>query len=349
MSSHSIANPCQPPQADKAVKARVDSFTSHAATFKTELERCKKAITDLHSSSAVSQAELTNQLTSAMLPLQLLLGLTAPPAASGSVSSAHQQDCNKRARTEEPAQPAVPVSPSHPVVMVTSNQLADVLQQMARSSTPAIYDFQNRAMHSNGRRDVNLSTDGVTWRNGKIILPPPKQPRGAGGSSLIVSGRDVVLESISVIGGQIGVKVIHDGSLRMTACEICDANFALRVEDEATLFASNLLIIDSASCAILLTDSATADFTSCAITGSEGDGVYLRDRSTLYGSRMHIRGCENHMICMGDTSLMRLTDSTARCHPGRPGEVNDTASLVFLGSAVDRDFDVADTASLNIS
>lgn len=352
--------PHHDPQADKAVIARVGSVASHAAAFLTELEECKTAITDLHSRSATSHTELTNQFNAALLPLKQFLGLTG--AAAGSASPLHGQSCNKRTRADSPAQPAVALTPAvqptiqpavtltpiQRVIMVTSNQLSDVLDQMADSSTPAIYDFMGRCMQSNGRRDVKLVSDGVTWRNGKIVLPSPKLDRGAGGSSLLVSGKGVVFESITVTGGQAGVKLVSGGSLRMTGCEIRNANFALRLEDHASLVATNLTVCRSASCAAFLQGSSTATLIDCDISESEYDGICLRDSSSLYGTRMHVQGCGDNMISMWETSLMRLSDSTAKCGFGQPGTVNNDARLFMARSDVDGGLITSSTAAVRV-
>lgn len=259
-------------------------------------------------------------------------------AATAATTAAANAAATARATAAAAAAAAMPArvtAVATRVVLVTSTDIRDVLAQMAESSDPAIYDFQGRRMHSVGRRDINIVMDGSTWRNVTFDLPGPKLYQGMGGSSLVVSGKNVRLEGVTISGGQRGVSIEGNGSLTMSHCRVLGANYGVHVEGRGWLFAEDLQVKDSSCIAFDLRENASVQVVGCDVSGSGWYGFEAVGSSRMVGSRFSVKGCRREVLRLFGTAKLTLKDSEMGSRQGRPGSVRQKASLVLSSCDVD--------------
>lgn len=212
----------------------------------------------------------------------------------------------------------------HQTIMVTSDSLNDVLDQMRLNTSPTTYNFQGRAMQFSGGQseDPTISSDDVTWRNGTIQL--------VGLQSLYVQSTGVVMEAITVNGGFEGVCVRGDGSLTMTDCEVHGAEYGLALSDTGTLEATTLKVKGCTESSFWLADTSSVDLTDCDIFAHYAKfAISMTDLSLMTGESVEISGntCSPVFDLHDDASL-----SFRRTHlSGIPGLVDDRARLQLGG------------------
>lgn len=172
---------------------------------------------------------------------------------------------------------------------------------MRLSSTPAIYDFQNRKMQSAASQGPRIVTHGVTWRNVKLMLTNHDQ------MCLTIDASDVVLESVSIVGAYHGVHVLPGGSLTMRSCRVDTCSSGICLEGDSTLLATNLKVSNCGMSAFSLSGSARATVTDCRISGSKLDGVFMRDGSSMVGTRIWFIDVKYNMVFVRDQARLSLT------------------------------------------
>lgn len=288
------------PQSHKSVEAQIAAIAAQVAAKQLEVKRCTAAATSAAADAAEAhkRAEETHikasaamedlrLLTAAFKPLQLSLGLPtldtkweAPQlGTSGTVMIA---------------------KPSKQVILVTSNDLGDLLETIALSDTsiPVIYDFQGREMKYKDKSNASLSINSMTWRNGKIMLPAETQ------LSLDVACTGMVLESISVSGGG-GVRVLDGGSLTMTACEVQgSSNMGLHLEGTGTLVANDVNVMKCIKKGIYLEGSGSLVATNVNVSDSEGSGVALVGTCSMQASNLKVTKTEYGIFLSGSSTAV---------------------------------------------
>lgn len=198
-------------------------------------------------------------------------------------------------------------NPDLPVILIKTDNLGDALEMVNFSKTPAVYDFQGQNMKYKDRGFPTITSDGAILRNGRFLLKSDQ--------SLFVDGTAVVvLDAISVFGGGAGVWVGNGGCLTMTACELRDNKTGL-----------------------YLCGDCTARLTDCEISGGKEHGIYMTSNSSMEGTRVCITGIQGEVLHLVDKAMLDLSECIMRKNPGKPGVVEDEASLVLTRCAVDDD------------
>lgn len=164
--------------------------------------------------------------------------------------------------------------PPQQVVSVGHNNLELFLKKVNSFNSPskAIFDLQGRAMPFKGFGHPIIVADNVTLRNGSIELSD-RQIFG-------VEGRDVVLESITVSGGERAVDLGAYASLTMTACMVRDAYTGVHMEDSSILVATRLKVTGCSGSGFSLFGRSDAKLLNCEISGASS-GILMHGKSRL--------------------------------------------------------------------
>lgn len=308
----------------QAVQAHTNTISKIVAALQLAVQRCEAALASVpNEHPSLVRHHLSTQLAIALLPLKPLTLIR--PEVPGYVlerssiaePSAAEPSSNKRSRGSD-SPPAIPV------ILVTSNNLEDVLERMRLSSTPAIYDFQNRKMQSAASQGPSIVTHGVTWRNVKLMLTNHDQ------MCLTIDASDVVLESVSIVGAYHGVHVLPGGSLTMRSCRVDTCSSGICLEGDSTLLATNLKVSNCGMSAFSLSGSARATVTDCRISGSKLDGVFMREGSSMVGTRIWFIDVRYNMVFVRDQARLSLTGCVMTESPkGKGALVDDEASVVL--------------------
>lgn len=324
--------------------------SAHAAAYAAAATAAAAAATAERSmaAAAATAAAAAGERAIAAAATARANAAAAATAAAAEAAAAAARASAAAAATRATAAAAAAAAASPRVILVPHQDIRSVLAQMAENPVPAIYDFQGRQVHSAGRRDINIVSDGVTLRNATFILPGPKLHRGLGGSSLVVTGRDVKFEDVSIIGGQSGVSIKGRGSLTMRHCRVLEANYGVHVEGQGWLVAQDLQVRDSLSSAFHLSDDASVDVVDCDVSGSGYDGIEALGSSIMTGVRMKVTGCEREVLRLFGSARLTLKDSQLSSYPGQPGCVNDTASLVMSRCDADGECERSCSASIHV-
>lgn len=266
------------------------------------------------------------------------------------------------------------------LIHVTSDKLEDVLLQMSKSDTPAIFDFQGKDMSYSKNTNPTLRADAIKWRNGTIMLSEKTR--------LDVTGAGVELEDIIVTGGG-GVRVLDCGSLTMTDCEVRDAVNGLSLDGNGKLVAESVNISNCSMTGILLEGSSllvaekicvsqcvwtgigihgssslvatdmkisgtndgitlagtsTADVNDCVLEDIREDGIWMTGATSMIGKDVNTKGILGHVLRLKDTASLTLTASTLTNSTGKIGAVMECSSLVLSGCTVGGKFKKDDTA-----
>lgn len=269
----------------QAARTQVEATEALKATAAAQ----KRAV-DARERAAAAQTDL-DQLSASLRPLKRSLD-----NAETDTESSPDGSCSKRRRTSKPAQQ---------VVLVNSNDLDRVLEMMRLGDpqNPSIYDFQGRVMFLSPGEKLDIHTHGVTWRNGTIQLESHQSVR--------IFGRDVVLESILVIGGEHGVWIPNGGSLTMTACQIHKARTGLHMDGSSSLVASDLKLMSCRTYAILMLGCSSASFTDCRVSAIGKCCINIREKSSMVGTRMQVlSGFCSFVFAAENQSRLSLTACT---------------------------------------
>lgn len=147
---------CLQPQSKQAVEDQIKGLALHIASMLSQMTQCEEAITSRAQTYATTQLDLKAQFAAVLLPLKEQLGLLQTSCVAPQVAEtpAGCSSNNKRARTSES---------SPQTILVTSNNLNDVLDEMSACNSPATYDFQGREMTFTGEGGPTIGMAGVTW------------------------------------------------------------------------------------------------------------------------------------------------------------------------------------------
>lgn len=290
---------CARLQSERALLTQIEGISTHVTAILSVISQCDAAAANQQRSASATN-QIQDLICTKLLPLSPLLA---------------QLGWNR-----------VPIL--RVILVPSSDTLDDVLDQMAASSVPAIYDFQDQKMTSTREGNPTIASNGNTWRKGAIYL--------AGGSlSLVVQGRDITFESMTILGG---VRVLSGGSLTMEKCVVGDSDFGLHLQGSALLVATDVYVVDCKRQSVLLEGSSTATFTDCEITGGENDGLCMEDSSSMDGTRVLLSGIQKNVVCMRGTSKLSLKKSTLKENAGNHCLVAGDAAFVLSSCAVDRGF-----------
>lgn len=208
----------------------------------------------------------------------------------------------------------------HQTIMVTSDSLNDVLDQMRLNTSPTTYNFQGRTIQFSGGQseDPTISSDDVTWRNGTIQWVELQ--------SFYVQSTGVVMEAITVNGGFEGVCVRGDGSLTMTDCEVHGAEYGLALSDTGTLEATTLKVKGCTESSFWLADTSYVVLTDCDIIAHDARfAISMHDLSKMTGKRVEIWGHHcNPVFDLHDDASLSFKSTTLQ---GIPILVDDRARL----------------------
>lgn len=229
---------------------------------------------------------------------------------------------------------------SHKVILVESDNLGDVLTSMSMSSSPSVYDFQCQEMKYSDRGNPTIISNGVTWRNGNIMLSSEQ--------SLNIEAEGVVMELISVLNGNIGVHVTCGGSLLMTECKISDSGDGLYVNASSSVIANNLKIINCRVDCITVWDGSSAVVTGCELSGAGAAGICMSCNSCMEGTGITIVGAQTNVLNLAGTAKLSLTECKMIRNPGSLGVVNGEATLKLLRCAIDGEFEKGEDATIEI-
>lgn len=324
------------PQSQKATEAQIEAITAKVAALQLEVNRRDAAMAKAQKKASAEREEL-KQLTAALLPLQQSLGLTiathditiggAEPALPVSPTEAEplSPPATPKSSTGGGGDPELPVSPivarplsppatpksgtgggdaEQPVFTIESDNLGDALEKICLSSAPAVYDFQGRTMVYTGQGHPTICTSGATLRNGIFCLGEKQE--------LVVDGKGVVLDHITVIGGRMGVEVFAGGCLTMLDCVVRDSSIGV----------------------YLNYGNSKADLTDCVIRGCKEYGIYAGCQGVMSASRLRITNIAGQVLRMEADAKVTLTACTLRDNPGKPGAVKGNASLVMTCCSV---------------
>lgn len=234
--------------------------------------------------------------------------------------------------------------PCPQLVLVTSNKLEEIMEQMRLNPAPTIYDFQGHQMVSSSQGILMTIPGGVTWRNGTIMLTGEGGVRGQG---LVVGGANVVLTSVSIVGGLEGVSVRSGGSLTMADCKIVDCCCGVRLSGSAAIVASNLKMLNCSDSSFFLQGGSSADVLGCEVRGSY-QGIYMNENSSFVGTRMSVTGVQGNAVSLHDGARLSLSGSCITEDPGKLGVVKDKASVLLFHCTVAGEFETDERASVLI-
>lgn len=211
------------------------------------------------------------------------------------------------------------------VILVTSDSLGDLLDQAKGHTSAVIFDLQGSSLRYRGAGNPTLSTDSITVFNGKIVL--------TSGQSFTVKGKDVVLDSVSVVGGTRGVQIVDSASLTMTECEVSDSKYGVSLVDSGSLVANDVTLTDCEVHSFAFQDKSSATLTSCKVVGAGKGGISMWNDSSMAGTRVTVSGTR---VCVYDKAQMALTDSSLTAAPTKdPFTLHGEALLTLTRCAVD--------------
>lgn len=158
--------------------------------------------------------------------------------------------------------------------------------------------------------------------------------------SLVVACKGVVFESVSIVGANIGVKLMTAGGIIMNKCEVHvhNCNTGLHLEGYATLGATDLKVVNCATVAISLIGNSTAEVKDCAISGTKHEGVLMTEYSRVCGSTVRFVGCEKSFVCLSDKSQLNLIRPSFPVPPVVHGVIKDDTALVLCPNTHGRKF-----------
>lgn len=345
-------------QADSAVK-RAAELTTHLEAAQQTAEKAKQLATLKQREAAVSQKESFNawvqtddarkkamgaqeraalaqraldQLSASLRPLKRSLassGMDSEGSSGGASSS-------KRRRTSEPVQR---------VVMVQGDDLASVLDKMRQDSLSSInhtiYDFQGMVMRYTNWANPTILSSSITWRNGSILL--------LNHQSLVVEGRNVRFESLTVSGAQNGVWISSDGSLDMIGCRIRDVGTGIRMDGSSSFTARNLKMLHCGVRIFYLSGTSSATVSNAEVSGGNIVAIATRDSSNFFGSRMRITCTGRYLIIASGQSRLSFAASVlAPASTGLMAVTDQCALRLSKCSSFGNDFIKSDTATVQI-
>lgn len=209
------------------------------------------------------------------------------------------------------------------IMFVSSNDLGAIIEKMNRDHIHMIYDFQGKVMKYLEAGDPTIKLSGVTWRNGTIHLSPAQ--------TLVVQGKAVTLDSVSILGGTTGLTVPAGGSVSMTACEIRDAHRGVHLMGNATLEAICLKVRRSTLEGFRLEGSSTADIKDSDISGEGQKSIHMLGTSNMIGNHLLFRDITDHTLYLQDKSTATLSGCTLTSALNRQVVVKDQACLELIG------------------
>lgn len=352
--STTLSLPSSFPQSKQAVGLQIKAITSQVAVKQVYIQQCdaeaasaqikaaqseKAAVAaNIKAAAARKEAEDAEKkalsakqglrlVAAALLPLKRSLfdSDTKPesrpyPAVRGSNAGTHSAERGKciRSRTS---------NPSERVIYVKSNDLEVVLEMMRASSSPAIYDFQGRDMLYTGEGSPTICSNGITWRNGNVMLGP--------GMGLKIVSTGVELQSLSVIGGRFGLWVASSGNVTLTSCLSRHADCGIHLEGKGNLVARSLKVMDCKKDALNLTGSSSAILVDSELCGAKL-GISMEGSSSMLGTRILVTGIEGYVLMLNDVAKMELNNSTLSVTPQKLIGVMGAASLVMSGCVSDQ-------------
>lgn len=262
---------------------------------------------------AAYEAEIKH-LTSALLLKQSLglIGQDFHGSGSNSARPSHRHHLNDNPKDLPPA-------PTR-VVQVTSDDLDLVLAQMRSRNAPASYDFQGRSMKFPSKESPIMYSDGVTWRNGTIMLKFTQD--------LVIFGTDVVFEAMHFMGGRRGVSLEDGASLTMTDCEVCNCDYGVTLLGNSSLVADGLKVTGFSHATICLKGSSSASLTEFElVTNRSGaSGIELFGTSSLVGALGSIKSTAGKVISIDGSSKMALSrcdlTGSGRAAPAKTRGIN---------------------------
>lgn len=295
--------------------------------------------------AAISKAQrkaiaANEELTELMMSLALL---NQPPSTqlSKEPSSAMSHQSSAELLLDQDLEASVTTSSvSERLIMVTSNDLGEVLAMMSISDVPVIFDFQGRRMEFTENGDPTVCSGSQTWRNGEIILTDEQQ--------LNISGGRLVLDTITIIGGILGLSIRETGEVVMSECKIQRSRmFGLYVDGAGKLTASGLELMYCRT-SVQLHGTSSANIVDCEISGGD-EGVSMYEDSSMVGTRINFHNIAEQVLYMQDHAHLSLTDSKLNNNLQSPGVIYDTASLQLKRCVVHGDFQIHSPATVVVS
>lgn len=278
---------------------KIEGISTHVTSILSVISQCDTAVVN-HQGGASQQKQIQALINKALLPLGPSL-----------------------ARMGWKRIPVLKV-----ILVPETDTLDNVLKQMQASGEAAIYDFQDRKKVFIQEGNPTIVTNGSTWRKGAIYL--------AGGSqSLVVKATGVKFTSLTVLGG---VRVLTGASVTMDKSVVGHCDVGLHLQGTASIFATDLCVVDCKRQSLSLEGNATATFTDCEITGGATDGLCMEDSSSMVGEGVLISEIQENAVCLRGSSKLCLTKSTLKENPGNHCLVAADASLVLSRCVVDRGF-----------
>lgn len=227
-------------------------------------------------------------------------------------------------------------------ILVTSNSLGDVLDEMNAGNIPAVYDFQGRTMQYLRAGNPTILSKDVTWRNGTIALSRDRY----GGQSLGIESTGVVLKSITLSGGgEGGVRVVSGGSVTMTDCKVRDCFRGVQLEGNAVLVAKGLRVQDCSDSSFSLSGNSSAEVWDVKLIGAS-QGVHMTGDSSMAARSLHITCTQSHAISLHNRARLSMKKSSVTGNDGQAGAVWDEAVMVLSRSVVEGGLETHDRATL---
>lgn len=176
-------------------------------------------------------------------------------------------------------------TPYQKSTLVKHNNLGSLLSRLDEG----VYDLQGLEMKFHGCGDPTITTNDVTLCNGSIALK--------GRQSFRVEGQNVVLDSITVFGGDYGVHVFEDASLTMKGCKVQDANIGVYMDNNSSLVASGFKVLSCSDASFSLWGKASVRLTDCEVSGAS-DGIIMHGKSKLTGTLTHMSSTQPSVVKM---------------------------------------------------
>lgn len=173
------------------------------------------------------------------------------------------------------------------VIRLTSDSFQELLRAANSALTSSVVDGCGRVYRYNGSGSTTIVSSGVTLRNATIHLAQGPTEKGP---SLCVKGCGVLMEAVTICGGEVGLWVDPGGDVTMKKCQVRDAYIGIWVggtggqaafgsshaQQEAHLLAVGLKVSGcSKGSGIGVGSGGIADLRDCEISGGAGCGILV--------------------------------------------------------------------------
>lgn len=158
---------------------------------------------------------------------------------------------------------------------VTNTDLSNLLSAVNSRPIPSIFDLGGKTVYPKsvgwcaGRSTLAITASNVTIRNGTVALSGTSCSDRLVEFTLGVRGQQVLLDNVTITGGEVGVDVSAGGHVILRSCQI-----------------------KASQVGGVVVRGGKATLRDCLVTGVHGDGIRLEDVSSKLEA-VHVRCGDN--------------------------------------------------------